>query len=487
MICSKCQTNNPVGTKFCTHCGNSFVSSPPTPNISTFSSSPSESHFPSSFSFTDNPWIMAAIGFACGGGIPGVIVFYLIWRRNDWEMKKKIRFTALYLIVLYIIVFTSVFLIFGSVFSAYKSKQATLSSNQSFIKTTGKQGNGAGMIPLTPTPDLTVLAKYDKDSNGNAIPDFVETALGWDPTVEKCQEQACGKSETGTQSLSKKNILLILDSSGSMAESLGGEEKMTAAKSALTDYVNSLESNMNVALMVYGNHGSNSTDDKAISCKGIDILYPLGPVDKTKFNQAINSFQPTGWTPIGDALRKAQNEIFAGHENENNYIILVTDGIETCDSNPVTAVRQLEASGIKPVINVIGLAINSSDQSQLQQLADLGGGKYYAANSTKELSDALSANFKDMVSVVQDMHCLNVNFVTYGHCLDVEGVESGLYLMKITPASQAEKDKIKQVQDAIINRIRDLQSTSQQDYQINYNERQGVLNNLNEQQQNLSK
>lgn len=467
MICQKCQSNNSQESQFCTNCGNVLVPQPQ----------------PSSSSFTDNPWIMAVIGFVCGGGLLGLLAFYLIWSKSAWEKAKKIKATVVYLVILYVLVFLFFSLIFGSIFSSFRSHQQTMAPSQT-------QTQGFPTQPVTSpaqSVETAALAKYDTDSNDNGIPDFVETSLGWNPAVDKCKEEACGKSATGNESVGKKNILLILDSSGSMAESLGGEQKMAAAKTALTDYVNSLQNNMNVALMVYGNHGSNSVSDKAVSCKGIDILYPLGPVDKTKFNQAINSFQPTGWTPIGDALRKAQNEIFAGHENENNYIILVTDGIETCDSNPVTAVRQLEASGIKPVINVIGLAIKSSDQSQLQQLTDLGGGKYYAANSTKELSDALSANFKDMVSVVQDMHCLNVNFVTYGHCLDVEGVESGLYLMKITPASQAEKDKIKQVQDAIINRIRDLQSTSQQDYQINYNERQGVLNNLNEQQQNLSK
>lgn len=474
MICPKCQVYNQEGTQFCTACGNLLITPAPPPVIT-----PASTPTPS---FTDNLFIMSIIGFACGGGLLGVLVFYLIWSRG-WERAKKIKVTIIYLVTLYLL--ATIFYV-----GLFKSAQNIVHNSGGLQSSTSNFPSVTVPTSQTPTPNILALAKYDIDSNRNAIPDFVETALGWNPTVDKCKEEACGKSATGNESVGKKNILLILDSSGSMAESLVGEQKMAAAKNALTDYVNSLQNNMNVALIVYGNHGSNSAADKAVSCKGIDILYPLGPVDKTKFTQAINSFQPTGWTPIGDALRKAKNEVFAGHESENNYIILVTDGIETCDSNPVGAVQELEASGVKPIVSVIGLAINSGDQGQLQQIANFGGGKYYSVNNSKELAGAFSSNFKDQIGVSSDILCLTKNAVSYNLCIGHEYFDANQYLNKLWAEvnlnNPTEGNKIREIQSTMNAKYSEFQKAANSNYQNNFNERQNTINDLQNQQKNLN-
>jgi len=264
------------------------------------------------------------------------------------------------------------------------------------------------------------IAKYDKDSDGNGIPDFVETALGYDPLVDDCARDLntnCGLGETGQSQAKERNTLLILDSSGSMALILGKETRMSVAKSVIKDWITKFKENENLGLMVYGHKGSNSAKDKAVSCQGIDLFYPLQKVDKEKFNQAIDSFSPNGWTPIAASFLKAEKEVFAGHENEINRILLVSDGIETCDGNPVQAAEELKQSNIAVVIDVIGFNVDSGARDQLKQVAQVTEGKYYDANTKEEFWGALDQWSKNFWLLKDESKCLTWSYLDLENCI----------------------------------------------------------------------
>lgn len=183
------------------------------------------------------------------------------------------------------------------------------------------------------------------------------------------------------------NVLVALDSSGSMAESVAGGEKMTIAKAAVSRFVGKLPSTANVGLLVYGHKGSSQKADQAVSCAGIDTIYPISPLDQTKFTNVVNSVQPTGYTPIAAALQKSEQAITtATRENAQNVIFVVSDGIETCNGNPVAVARRLHNSKTKVIINVIGFDVDNEAQRQLQAVADAGGGKYFSARNAADLN-----------------------------------------------------------------------------------------------------
>ncbi|MCL4374552.1 VWA domain-containing protein [Patescibacteria group bacterium] len=184
------------------------------------------------------------------------------------------------------------------------------------------------------------------------------------------------------------NVLIILDSSGSMAENIAGGQKMAVAKQAISDFVSKLPDRAQVGLMVYGHKGSNSTADKPTSCAGIEMIYPISKLDKAKFETAVNSFSPTGWTPIAAALQQAQSA-FSKFDaaTTSNLIYLVSDGIETCDGNPVQAAKDINASSnTKAIVNIVGLAVDNQGQIQLKNISAAAGGEFYLANSATEMS-----------------------------------------------------------------------------------------------------
>lgn len=152
--------------------------------------------------------------------------------------------------------------------------------------------------PPTKTDDTAtpraLEAKWYVDSDGNAIPDFIEAEAGNDPLREDCASKECGAGAEGDLLLKKeRNMLLMLDSSGSMAG-----DKMPAAKSAISRYARAVSEAMKLGFLVYGHKGNNTPAGKAESCAGVELLASIGAINKEQFQALLDQFQPTGWTPI---------------------------------------------------------------------------------------------------------------------------------------------------------------------------------------------
>ena len=264
------------------------------------------------------------------------------------------------------------------------------------------------------TDTLAVLgAGWQTDSDGNSIPDALEVAVGADPKHDDCTSKQCGDAGDSADLLTReRNILMILDSSGSMAAPAGGgESKIDAAKGALKRFVNVVSDVYHLGFLVYGHKGNNTDAGKAESCAGIDLLAPIGKVDRASFPALLDQFQPTGWTPIAAALTEAQ-KAFAGQEQARNRIVLVSDGIETCDGDPVAVAQQMFKSGIAVQIDVIGLDIDegSPDAAQLRKIAEVTNGSYYDAKTAADLDNYFRQQGEQVSKTYNAMTCEVSNF-----------------------------------------------------------------------------
>lgn len=181
----------------------------------------------------------------------------------------------------------------------------------------------------------------------------------------------------------KKNIVVVFDASGSMNETLNGEKKIDIAKRSVGAYIDTLASDVNLSLLVYGHVGSNSTADKTISCDTVDEQYYLGPVNTAVVKGKVNTLPAKGWTPISKALDKA-NTILASHAGEDNRIILVSDGMETCGGDPIAVAQKIKAA--KGRVDVIGFDVTGATAVQLEKISVEGGGGYVSVKSGNDFS-----------------------------------------------------------------------------------------------------
>ncbi|UTE78000.1 VWA domain-containing protein [Rossellomorea sp. KS-H15a] len=183
------------------------------------------------------------------------------------------------------------------------------------------------------------------------------------------------------------NVEIILDASGSMKAQVKERTKMELAKEAIDTFASSLPKESKVALRVYGHKGTGSDKDKEMSCKANEKVYDFQSYDTSKLNQSLNGVEAKGWTPVAASLREAHKDLsqFPAEQN-TNIIFLVSDGIETCDGNPVEVAKSLKDSSVKPIVNIIGFDVDAEGQKQLQDVAENASGSYANVYDLDELN-----------------------------------------------------------------------------------------------------
>lgn len=98
---------------------------------------------------------------------------------------------------------------------------------------------------------------------------------------------------------------------------------------------------------------------------------------------ALEQVEPVGFTPLAKAIEDSTGDIPA--DSTEAIVYVVTDGLESCGGDPVQAAQAVAASGVRPIINVIGFQVGDSDQAALAAIAEAGGGEHSTADSAAEL------------------------------------------------------------------------------------------------------
>jgi hypothetical protein len=169
--------------------------------------------------------------------------------------------------------------------------------------------------------------------------------------------------------------------------------KIDIAKQVLAKIVAMIPPQTQVALRVYGSGSPVKQGD----CKDSRLLMPLSPLNREKLLKQIRSIIPKGKTPIAYSINQAPRDLTAA--NGACVVLLITDGIESCDGDPVAAAAMLEKAGINVKLHVIGYDVGSdADRATLTSIARAGGGAFFSAASGAELTaaivDAATVNFR---------------------------------------------------------------------------------------------
>ena len=186
-------------------------------------------------------------------------------------------------------------------------------------------------------------------------------------------------------------IEYILDASNSMNEKLSdGELKIAAAKRVLCGLIDNIaaeRSDANVGLRIYGASFDPSMS-KEKGCLDSVLVAPIVPINADLIKQEVMAAEATGYTPIAYSLELASQDFPSGEEN-NNMIVLVSDGKESCGGDPVAIAEQLNAQGYNIKIYSIGFDVDAQTRGQLEAIALATDGAYYDAKDADQLKQSL--------------------------------------------------------------------------------------------------
>ncbi len=174
-------------------------------------------------------------------------------------------------------------------------------------------------------------------------------------------------------------ILLIYDASGSMWQQLDGTPKKALAAEALSTTVAGLSDGRPIALIAYGHREKDN-------CNDVEWLLSLDNTSREQVTQSVRELNPTGKTPLARSAQMALDRLKA--QQQAATLILITDGIESCDGDLCQIVADAKLSGIDFKMHIVGFGIKE-ETAGLQCAADAGGGQYFDASDTEKLAAAL--------------------------------------------------------------------------------------------------
>lgn len=184
-------------------------------------------------------------------------------------------------------------------------------------------------------------------------------------------------------------IIFIYDASGSMWGEMQGKTKMEIASNVLSSTVSSLPDTQKIGLVAYGHR-------KKGDCKDVEFLVEALKGTPANINAALKSIKPLGKTPLAYSATLVIDQLRASKSKAT--IILITDGIESCDGNICDVVKAAKKEGIDFRLHIIGFGLKAGETEQLKCAVRAGEGQYYDAADAGVLGTVL----KEATSVTID-------------------------------------------------------------------------------------
>lgn len=175
--------------------------------------------------------------------------------------------------------------------------------------------------------------------------------------------------------------IIVLDASGSMWGQIDGKTKIEIARETLAGVLTTIPGTLDLGLIAYGHREKGS-------CADIEEIVAPAPGTRGDIEAAVKALNPKGKTPLADSVKRAAEAL--KYTEEKATVILVTDGIETCNADPCALASELEKMGVNFTAHVVGFGLSEEEGRKVACLAENTGGKYLPAANAEELAGALT-------------------------------------------------------------------------------------------------
>ena len=185
-----------------------------------------------------------------------------------------------------------------------------------------------------------------------------------------------------------QGIYLILDASGSMWGKLADNSyKIETAKKVLLEFVGGDFEGRELAIRVYGHRQKGD-------CRDSELLIPFGSPDKVAAQLAgkIKTIKPVGRTPITYSFKEALTDF----GDRPGRIILISDGIETCDEDPCALMKIWKEKNVAIKVHVVGFGVEEKEKLALACISEVAETEFNDAKSAEDLIESLKKVEKEI-------------------------------------------------------------------------------------------
>lgn len=193
------------------------------------------------------------------------------------------------------------------------------------------------------------------------------------------------------------DAILIMDYSNSMWGQIEGTAKIQIARDIIERNFDDWNRLTNLGVLAYGHRRKND-------CGDIELIARPGETDAAQIIRFLNQAQPRGRTPLASSIEAAAAYFESANKEAN--IILLTDGIESCDRDPCATVEALQAQGLNLTAHVIGFGLSGGQGEQISCIASATGGQYLSADDADTLDEAFRRTI-EQIQLGNDLADLN--------------------------------------------------------------------------------
>ena len=176
-------------------------------------------------------------------------------------------------------------------------------------------------------------------------------------------------------------IMVVLDASGSMWGQIDGKPKLEIARETLRKVLASVPDDTELGLIAYGHREKGNCDD-------IELIVPPAEGTAARIAEEVDKLKFLGKTPLTAAVKMAATTL--RYTEDRATVVLITDGIETCDADICAAGESLESQGVDFTAHVVGFGLSMEEGQKVACLAENTGGQYFSANDADSLVIALT-------------------------------------------------------------------------------------------------
>lgn len=240
---------------------------------------------------------------------------------------------------------------------------------------------------------LGIAALASAQTSVTPVDHGVDACPAFDIIQQRILEVVRGVSFEGSEDVAPEGeggiaVQFILDASGSMGASAGHDTKMEVARNAFINALDVIEeADISASLRAYGFDAS-VEHTAAASCPNTAQLTGFVSGDLTELRTAADGLSPYGYTPIAASLEAAANDLMAVEARER-LIVLLSDGEETCDGDPVAMAETIRGRDINVSAYVVGFDLDTEQAAQMRAVAEAAGGRYINAPDGEALAEAM--------------------------------------------------------------------------------------------------
>lgn len=187
---------------------------------------------------------------------------------------------------------------------------------------------------------------------------------------------------SASTALAEGRTIIVMDGSGSMWGQIDGRAKLEIARETVATVLGTIPGDRELGLVAYGHR-------KKGSCEDIELMVPAAKGTAGRILESVNTMRFLGKTPLTQAVRQAAMSM--RYTEEEATVVLVTDGLETCEADPCALGMELEAAGLNFTAHVVGFGLSREEGAKVACLAENTGGRYIQASNARDLANALNA------------------------------------------------------------------------------------------------